>query len=155
MKMNLINLSLFQATGDYSYYRSDQWKEYVETELPEIEISQPSIPHKPNQQAAELNSPAQPFKQSRFLSAKNVVTTRGSVQLNNVELLPQDKTPIQSTVGIPVPKVSNIEVKPLAIGVLTIWNLPILISQSTINGRLWSNACTLISLLIATSYYMN
>ena len=69
------------SNRDYSYYRSDEWQEYVETELSEIEISQPSIPHKPAQQeAAELNSPAQPFD---VLSAKNVVTTRGSVVSSN------------------------------------------------------------------------
>ena len=147
------------SNKDYSYYRSDEWKEYVETELSEIEISQPSIPHKPTQQAAaELNSPTQPFKQSRCSVCKECGHNKRNcrlLQLNNVELLPQAKTPIPSTVGIPVPQVSDIEVKPSAIGVLTIWNLPIHVSQSTINGRLWSNACTLISLLIAKSYYMN
>ena len=160
MKMNLIMQSFtISSNRDYSYYRSDEWQEYVETELSEIEISQPSIPHKPAQQeAAELNSPAQPFKQSRCSFCKERGRNKRKcrlLQLTNVELLPQDKTPIPSAVGIPVPQVSNIEVRPLAIGVVTIWNLPIHISQSTINGRLWSNACTLISLLVAKSYYMN
>ena len=147
------------SNRDYSYYRSEEWQEYVETELSEIEISQPSIPHKPAQQgAAELNSPAQPFKQSQCSFCKERGHNKRKcrlLQLKNVELLPQDKTPIPSAVGIPVPQVSNFQVRPLAIGVVTIWNLPIHLSQSTINGRLWSNACTLISLLIAKSYYMN
>ena len=107
------------SNRDYSYYRSDEWQEYVETELFEIEISQPSLPHKPAQQeAAELNSPAQPFKQSRCSFCKERGHNKRKcrlLQLTNVELLPQDKTPIPSAVGIPVPQVSNIEARPLAI----------------------------------------
>ena len=40
-------------------------------------------------------------------------------------------------------------------GSFTIWNFPFCVSQSTINGRMGSNACTLISLLLAKAYLMN
>ena len=59
---------IISSNRDYSYYRSDEWKEYVETELSETEISQISIPHKPTHQAAaEIPGTANQTKSMFFL----------------------------------------------------------------------------------------
>ena len=74
----------------YSYYRSDGLKEHVETELSETEISQPSIPYKPTQQAAtELNSRHRPFKQSQCSVSKECGHNKRKcylLQLNNLTI---------------------------------------------------------------------
>ena len=65
----------------------------------------------------------------------------------------RDNSPSGTTV-LAAP-LSGIQVKSTAMGDFTISSFPFGVPQSTINGRMGSNACSLIALLLAKAYLMN
>ena len=59
-----------------------------------------------------------------------------------------------SNLSVP-PKSTSIHVPSSTTQSVTFWELPAFLSQSTIGGRQGSNACTVISLLLAKTYLTN
>jgi hypothetical protein len=150
---------IVSSSKDYNYYQSTEWKKFVEIELLEINITQPQIPHKPSQQPTEFT----PLQQRRCTFCKQPGHNRRKCQLlafdrsrsRSQPTQPQDKRPISSGTSASVPQICGLRINPTAMGSFTIWIFPFSVSQSTINGRVGSNACTLISLLLAKAYLMN
>ena len=146
------------SNKDDNYYQSTEWKEFVETELLDINITQPQIPQ-PCQQPTEFTS----LKQRRCTFCKEPGHNRSKCRLlkfdrSSLASQPtqsQDKRPIPSGTSASVPQIGGLRINPTAMGSFTIWNFPFCVSQSTINGRMGSNAFTLISLLLAKAYLMN
>lgn len=71
---------------------------------------------------------------------------------------PQECAPSQASTNVTLPSShssSHIPVTVLTFGNIKLWLLPITISQSTLNGRQGSNACSLIALLMSKAYYSN
>lgn len=126
------------TTKDYNLYQSTEWKGFVEMELADVGISQPRLPDKPTQMPADII----PTKQRRCPLLK----------LSNS--LPPEDNCLHSTTVL-APPLSGIQVKPTAMGNFTVWSFPFGVSQSILNGRIGSNACTLIALLLAKVYLMN
>ena len=148
------------SNKDYNYYQSTEWKEFVETELLDINITQPQIPHIPCQKPTEFT----PLKQRRCTFCKEHGHNRSKCRLLKFDrsrlasqrpTQSQDKIPIPSGTSASVPHIGGLRINPTTMGSFTIWNFPFCVSQSTINGRMGSNACTLISLLLAKAYLMN
>jgi hypothetical protein len=65
------------SNKDYNYYQSTEWKEFVETELLDINITQPQIPHKSCQQPTEFT----PLKQRRCTFCKEPGHNRSKCRL--------------------------------------------------------------------------
>ena len=105
-------------------------------------IAQPQIPHKPTQKQAKVI----PTKKRRCTICKECghnKNNRRLLKLNN-SLPRKDNSPSGTTV-----LAAPIQVKPTAMGDFTVRSFPFGVSQSTINGCMGSNACTLIALLLA------
>jgi len=102
----------------------------------------------PTQKPAEII----PTKQRRCSICKECGHNKNNCRLLkfNNSLQTEDKSPSGKTAS--VAPFGGIQVKPTAMGNFTVWSFPFGVSQSTIHGRMGSNACTLITLLLAEAY---
>ena len=139
------------TTKDYNFYQSNEWKEFVEMELADVNISQPQIPHKPTQKPAKVIS----TKKRRCTICKECGHNKNNCPLLKLKNSQPRKDNSPSGTSVLAAPLSGIQVTSTAMGDFTIWSFPFGVSQSTINGRMGSNACTLIALLLAKAYLMN
>lgn len=139
------------TSKDYNFYQSNEWKEFVEMELADVNVSQPPIPHKPTQKPAQVIS----TKKRRCTICKECGHNKNNCRLLKLNNSLRGKDNSTSGTTVSAAPLSGIQVKATAMDDFTIWSFPFGVSQSTINGRMGSNACTLIALLLAKTYLMN
>ena len=136
--------------------------------LEQLIISQPSVPHRTTQESE--HSTERPASVAN--SHQNHFSTVGNLATKDLEVLTlpaltflqsrnqsQQKTPSVaqqqfSNYRIP-PQSTSIHVPSSTTQSVTFWELPAFLSQSTIGGHQGSNACTVISLLLAKTYLTN
>ena len=146
-----MKLSHLLTTRDYNFYQSHEWKQFVEMELADVNISQPQIPHKPTHKPAKVIS----TKKRRCTICKECGHNKNNCRLLKLNNSLPRKDNSQSGTTVLAAPLSGILVKPTAMGDFTVWSFPFGVSQSTINGRMGSNAGTLIALLLAKAYLVN
>ena len=107
--------------------------------------------HKPTQKPAKVIS----TKKRRCTICKECGHNKNNCRLLKLNNSRPRKDSSPSGTSVLAAPLSGIQVKSTAMGDFTIWSFPFGVSQSTINGRMGSNACTLIALLLAKAYLLN
>ena len=101
-------------------------------------------------------SQVKPFQQKRHCTiCKECGHNKNSCRLPKLNNSLRGKDNSTSGTTVSAAPLSGIQVKATAMDDFTIWSFSFGVSQSTINGRMGSNACTLIALLLAKTYLMN
>lgn len=158
------------TTRNADFYKSQDWENMVSRSLEQLVIPQPSVPHTaaPAQESRHTASSTPHSRQNhcshcghpghrrshgsritcpsllRSRNQSSQQTTQSSVQPPSAN----SQVPLSS-------QPSTLHVPPSTAGKVTFWELPAFLSQSTIGGRQGSNACTVISLLLAKTYIAN
>ena len=156
------------------FYKSHGWENLISTSFEQMVIPQPSVPHTTTQEPTQTtgSSSTNPrrnhcshcgrpgHRRSRgshitcpillqSLSQSTQQATQSSAQ-------PQPHNPQSYDPPIPLSSQAvTLYIPPSTTDNVTSWELPISLSQSTIGGRHGSNACTIISLLLAKTYLTN
>lgn len=152
------------------FYKSHEWENFISTSFEQLVIPQPSVPHTTTRErthttgSTSTTNPRQNHcshcgRPGHRRSRGSRVTCPVLLQSNSQSA--QQTT--QSTVQPPshnshIPlssQASTLQVLPSTAAMVTSWELPVFLSQSTIGGRNGSNACTVISLLLAKTYVTN
>ena len=147
------------------FYKSHDWENMIMRNLEQIpHIPQPSVPHRT--QEIGHNTERHP---SVTNSRRNHCShcgqpghrkSRGSC-ITCPYLLQSRNQSQQQTPSVAQQRFSNLSVPPQSTSIhvpssttqsVTFWELPAFLSQSTIGGHQSSNACTVISLLLAKTY---
>ena len=121
----------------------------VDIELASIKILQPQIPHKVHQPPTESCPPSG----NQCSYCRESAHNRNNCPLIKFKNKQQAENQTPANTSVPADPTGGILVNSTVIGNFTVWSFPSGISQSTICGRMGSNACTLITLLIAKAYF--
>ena len=143
------DLITMSCKRDYTFYKSNQWEEFVDKELASIKILQPQIPHKVHQPPTESCPPSG----NQCSYCRESAHNRNNCPLIKFKNKQQAENQTPANTSVPADPTGGILVNSTVIGNFTVWSFPSGISQSTICGRMGSNACTLITLLIAKAYF--
>ena len=151
------------------FYKSSDCQNIINRRFEQIVIPQPCVPHwelQAQSTTANTNSSwknhcshcGQPGHQR---SCASYITCPILLQTNNhsqpSQQTTQSSTPASSgNPHVPSPtQTSTLHVSPSTAHMVNFWKLPAFLSQPTIRWRQGSNACTLISLLLAKTYMTN
>ena len=150
------------------FYKSHDWENMITRNLAQIpHIPQPSVPHRTQERGhnTERHAPVTKSRRNHCShcgqpghrkSRGSCITCPYLLQSRN-QSQPQTLSVVQqqfSNLSVP-PQSTSIHVSSSTTQSVTFWELPSLLSQSTIGGRQGSNACTVISLLLAKTYLTN
>lgn len=149
------------TTRNADFYKSHDWEDMVNNSLDQLVIPQPSVPHRA---ASAQESSHTETRSSTPNSRQNHCShcgqlghrrSRGSritrpilLRSNNQSQQTTQSSVQQPSGNLRVPlssQVSTLHVPPSTADMVTFWELPAFLSQSTIGGRQGSNACTIIS----------
>ena len=137
--------------------------------MEQLIIPQPSVPHRTTQERG--HSTKRPASVAN--SHQNYFSTVGNLATKDLEVLTSPHLPLPFTItqsistttpSVAQQQFSNLSVPPQSTSIhvpssttqsVTFWELPAFLSQSTIGGCQGSNACTVISLLLAKTYLTN
>ena len=123
------------TTRNADFYNSQDWENMVSRSLEQLVIPQPSVPHT-----------AAPAQESRHTASSTPHSRQNHCSHCGQ---PGHRRSHGSRITCPGLLQSRNQDK------ATFWELPAFLSQSTIGGRQGSNACTVISLLLAKTYIAN
>lgn len=141
------------------FYKSNDWQNIINSSFEELVIPQPCVPHRaPQDHNRNTTRNTNPSRQNhcshcgqpghrRFRGSH--ITCPILLQTNNRSQPSQQATTQPSSHNPCVPlstQASTLHVHPSIVDMVTFWELPAFLSQSSIGGRQGSNACTLISL---------
>ena len=135
--------------------------------MEQLIIPQPSVPHRTTQERGHnTKRPA-----SVANSHQNYFSTVGNIATKDLEVLTlpaltfnNHTINFNNTPSVAQQQFFNLSVPPQSTSIhvpssttqpVTFWELPAFLSQSTIGGHQGSNACTVISLLLAKTYLTN
>ena len=153
------------------FYKSSDWQNIIYRSFEEIVIPQPCVPHRaPQAQSKSTTRNTNSSRQNHCShcgqpghrrSHGSHITCPILLQTNNHSQPSQQTTQSSTPASSHNPhaplstQTSTLHVSPSTVHMVTFWELPAFLSQSTIGGRQGSNACTLISLLLAKTYMTN
>ena len=153
------------------FYRSDDWDNKINRSLENLIIPQPSMPHKATQRnragteraptsirqnhCSYCGQPGHRRSRSSRITCPNLLRSQKPPQQAAPSTEPPPQSQMSNTPAHAPSQSSKLQVPPSKAHLVTFWELPVYLSQSTIGGRQGSNACTVISLLLAKTYLNN
>ena len=159
------------TTRNADFYKSHDWENIISRTFEQIVVPQPSVPHTATQESRQTARSTSTSNAARRNHCSHCgqpghCRSRGSritcpILLQSHNLSSQQKTqsstqPPPNNSHMPVPSQAfTLHVPPSTTDMVTFWDLPVFLSQSTIGGRNGSNACTVISLLLAKTFLTN